>query len=104
MEQFLLLPPVTFILYLILVGILSGAGRLLAGVKAASAAKTSIYASGELHEEHPGAMGYRTFFIIALFFAVVHLGVLMIGTSDLSPVAGVYLVGLMVALLALILG
>ena len=42
--------------------------------------------------------------LIALFFAVLHLGVLVLGTGDLSGMSGVYLVGLMVALLALILG
>jgi hypothetical protein len=42
--------------------------------------------------------------VAALFFAIVHLGVLMLGGSDLGPIAGLYLVGLMLALLALILG
>ena len=31
--------------------------------------------------------GYRQFFVIALFFAVLHLGVLMLGSSGLTPVA-----------------
>jgi hypothetical protein len=48
--------------------------------------------------------GYRPFFIIALFFAVLHLGVLMLGSSGLAPFALLYLVGLLLALLALILG
>jgi hypothetical protein len=52
----------------------------------------------------PAAPGYRQFFVVALFFAVLHLGVLMIGSSDFSPVAGVYLLGLILALIALILG
>jgi hypothetical protein len=52
----------------------------------------------------PAAPGYRQFFVIALFFAVLHLGVLIIGSSDLSGVSGVYLLGLMLALVALILG
>jgi hypothetical protein len=39
-----------------------------------------------------------------LFFAILHLGVLILGSSDLSATAGVYLVGLMLALVALILG
>jgi len=42
--------------------------------------------------------------VVALFFAILHLGVLMLGTSDLSLITGLYLVGLMFALLALILG
>jgi lipopolysaccharide export LptBFGC system permease protein LptF len=49
------------------------------------------------------APGYRPFLVVALFFAVLHLGVLMLGSSNLTPIAGVYLVGLLLALLALIL-
>jgi hypothetical protein len=42
--------------------------------------------------------------VIALFFAVLHLGVLVLGSSDLSSTSALYLVGLILALLALILG
>ena len=42
--------------------------------------------------------------MIALFFAALHLGALMIGSSDLSPSAALYVVGLAVTLLALLLG
>ena len=48
--------------------------------------------------------GYRQFFVIALFFAVLHLGVIMVGSSDLSSVTVIYLLGLILALIALILG
>jgi hypothetical protein len=41
---------------------------------------------------------------MALFFAVLHLGVLMLGSSGLAPMAGAYLVVLIAALIALILG
>jgi hypothetical protein len=41
---------------------------------------------------------------VALFFAILHLGVLVLGSNDLSMTAIVYLIGLMLALLALILG
>ena len=50
------------------------------------------------------APGYKPFFVIALFFAILHLGVLMLGSSSLSPIAGIYLAGLLLTLLALILG
>ena len=50
------------------------------------------------------AGGFIAFMAIALFFAVIHLGILMIGSSGLTPLAGVYLGGLILALLALILG
>ena len=102
--QVILTPPVAFILYFALVAILFGVGRLLAGKGHPSEEKSSIYASGEASPPTRSLPGYRGFFVIALFFAVLHLGVLMIGSSNLSPVAGVYLLGLILALIALILG
>ncbi len=105
MEDILLAPPIAFGIYLVLTGVLSGFGRALAGPAGeASEAKLSTYASGEAPPVAPAVPGYRQFFVIALFFAVLHLGVLMLGSSDLSWTAAAYLVGLILALLALILG
>ena len=104
MELVLLSPPFAFALYLALVAILSGLGRLMAARGQQSAGKTATYAGGE-ESPVPGAMpGYRGFFVIALFFAILHLGVLMLGSSNFAPIAGIYLVGLIVALLVLIVG
>ena len=100
----LLSPPVAFMIYLVLVGILAGMGRILAGPERVSLAKRMTYASGEAPPSSMSAPGYRPFFIIALFFAILHLGILMLGSSDLSPYAGIYLGGLVLALIALILG
>jgi len=104
--EFLLYPPVAFIIYLVMVGILSGVGRALA-VPAHShedAMKVSPYASGEAGETYQAAPGYRQFFVVALFFAVLHLGMLLAGSSGLTMVTAAYIVGLIVALIALILG
>ncbi|MCL4825147.1 MAG: hypothetical protein KJZ57_13110 [Anaerolineales bacterium] len=57
-----------------------------------------------MHDRTPAAPGYRPFFVAALFFAILHLGVLMLGSSGLALVSLVYLGGLILALLALILG
>ncbi|MBZ0303063.1 MAG: hypothetical protein K8J31_25175, partial [Anaerolineae bacterium] len=102
--EILFAPPVTFLIYLLLVAILSGVGRLLAGPSHPNAAKSSIYASGE--EPLPGAPvpGYRPFFKVALFFAVLHLGVIVLASGGASAGPVLYLVGLMTALVALILG
>ena len=102
--EILLIPPIAFFVYLILVTVLTGFGRMLAGPSRASALKSSTYASGEAAPVHGAMPGYRSFFVIALFFAMLHLGVLMLGSSSFTPVAGAYLVGLMLALLALMLG
>ncbi len=102
--SFLLIPPLAFVLYVVLVGLLSGFGRLLAGPERPNPQKSATYTGGEQLSRRVGVPGYRPFFVIALFFAVLHLGVLMIGSSTASPIAVLYLAGLMLALLALILG
>ncbi len=104
MAKALLSPPVAFLFYVVLVAILSGMGRVLAGPTRATPLKASVYASGEAPPTRPAAPGYRPFFVIALFFAVLHLGVLILGSGGLTPTTGMYLVGLLLTLLALLLG
>ncbi len=102
--QTILTPPVAFILYFVLVAIVLGFGRVLAGRGKPSEIKSSTYASGEAAPLTRSLPGYRGFFVIALFFAILHLGVLMLGSSILSPVTVVYLAGLILALVVLIIG
>ena len=102
--KFLLIPPVAFLLYVFLVGVLSGLGRMLAGPEHPTAAKRTTYTGGEEAPQQMAAPGYRPFFVIALFFAILHLGVLMLGSSTPSPTSALYLGGLILALLALVLG
>lgn len=104
MNTVILSPPVAFLIYLVLVGLLSGMGRRFARPGRDSENKRSTYASGEAPPERPAAPGYRPFFVVALFFAILHLGALMVGSSNLTLTSSAYLVGLGLALLALILG
>jgi NADH:ubiquinone oxidoreductase subunit 3 (subunit A) len=100
----LLSPPLAFLAYPLLVGVLSGMGRLLAGPAHATPLKSSTYSSGEAPPRRAAAPGYRPFFVVALFFAILHLGVVVLATGGLTPAAVVFLIGLSLALLALILG
>jgi NADH:ubiquinone oxidoreductase subunit 3 (subunit A) len=104
MKNVLLSPVIAFLLYVAVVSAISGLGRLFSAKGRKSQFKSATYASGEANDPVPAAPGYRQFFVVALFFAILHLGVLMIGSSDLSSVAGIYLLGLIMALIALILG
>jgi len=104
MTGILLAPPIAFLMYVALVSILLGVGRVLAGPSETTPLKSSTYSSGEAPPGYVAAPGYRPFFKVALFFAVLHLGVLVLGSSGLTPISGVYLVGLLLALAALILG
>jgi len=104
MSDFLLSPPVAFLLYIPLVALISLLGRALASPGSANPMKSSLYGSGE---EAPGGTavpGYQPFFLIALFFAILHLGILVLGSGGLTPMTGVYLLGLVIALVALMLG
>ncbi|MCS7060739.1 MAG: hypothetical protein RMN25_06185 [Anaerolineae bacterium] len=102
--EIILTPPIAFVLYVALVGVLFGFGRLLAGETKPSPLKSSTYASGEEAPAAPAVPGYRQFFAVALFFAVLHLGVLILATGAGNVVMLVALAGFMLALLALILG
>ena len=75
MKNILLSPLVAFLIYFVVVSITSGLGRLFSATGRKSEFKTDTYASGEEHDPLPAAPGYRQFFVIALFFAVLHLGV-----------------------------
>lgn len=98
-------PPIAFIIYVALVGVLLLIGRFLAG-SPSQKADSQLYSSGEISPatDDRSVPGYRPFFVVALFFAVLHLGVVVLATSDMSVMAIVYLLGLILILVTLILG
>lgn len=100
----LLSPPVAFLIYIPVALLLMGFGKLLAGPAHQSDLKASVYGSGEAAPTDAGAPGYRPFFLVAFFFAFLHLGMLVLGTGGRSGTESIYLVGLVFGLVALILG
>jgi len=100
----LLSPPIAFLLYIPLVFLISLFGKMMAGPEKPSSLKESGYGSGEEAHITSAAPGYKPFFLIAFFFAILHLGVLVLGTGDYTIKMVPYLVGLILALFALILG
>jgi NADH:ubiquinone oxidoreductase subunit 3 (subunit A) len=100
----LLTPPVAFLLYIPLVLLIAWLGRQLAGTEKPSIAKSSSYGGGEKAPTIAAAPGYRPFFLVAFFFAILHLGMLVLGMGNLSWQHAIYIVGLVLALVALILG
>jgi NADH:ubiquinone oxidoreductase subunit 3 (subunit A) len=104
MTNILLAPPTAFLIYLAFAGGLHLLGKKMAGSSSENSIKASTYAGGEPAPSEMAAPGYRPFFMVALFFAILHLGVLILGSGGLTIVTGVYLIGLILALLALILG
>ncbi len=104
MNHVLLVPPVALLLYAGLVSILAWIGRWLVGPVKESPTERTTYASGEAPPRYSAAPGYRQFFVITLFFAVLHLGVLVLGSEGQSLTAIIYLAGLFMVLVMLILG
>lgn len=104
MRDILLSPPIALLLYLGLAAILYAFAGGMAAQGDNSRDKHSVYTGGEAPPMKTAAPGYRPFFVVALFFAVLHLGVLMLGSSGLTPISGLYLAGLLLALVALITG
>lgn len=102
--EVLLSPPVAFLIYIPLVLVIYLFGRRLAGPERPDAVKSSVYNSGEAAPQGAAAPGYKPFFLIAFFFAILHLGVLVLGSGGFTLVTGAYMGGLILALIALILG
>jgi len=102
--EMILTPPIAFLFYIPLVLIIVWVGRLMAGPEVRSELKDSIYASGEEGSKNPSAPGYRPFFLIAFFFAVLHLGMLIIGSGSFTLQTVPFILGIVVALVALLLG
>jgi NADH:ubiquinone oxidoreductase subunit 3 (subunit A) len=97
-------PPVAFAVYAFLVVALLLVAWSVSAKGHASAQKSSTYASGELAQAGTAAPGYKPFFMVAFFFAILHLGVLIVGSGGFTMVTGVYILGLIFSLVALALG
>jgi NADH:ubiquinone oxidoreductase subunit 3 (subunit A) len=97
-------PPIAFAVYLALAAILIVVAGAVAARGKASELKTSVYGSGEAARASAASPGYRPFFMTAFFFAMLHLGVLIVGSGGLTVITGAYIAGLIVSLVALALG
>ena len=85
MGLFLLLPPVAFILYLILTfGVSALAGRLAAKGEDSENKKNS-YACGENVTQNRGQPDYSEFFKFAFFFTLMHIVVLVVAMDPTGP-------------------
>ena len=102
--EILLSPPIAFFIYILLVMVILLVGKRMAGPEVRSELKDSIYASGEEASKNPAAPGYRPFFLIAFFFAILHMGMLIIGSGSFTLQTVPFILGIVIALVALLLG
>ncbi len=100
----ILTPPIAFLIYIPLVWLITWAGKQLAGPEKPSMEKSSSYGAGEKASSMAAAPGYRPFFLVAFFFAILHLGMLVLGSGELNGPQAIYAAGLALALIALIIG
>lgn len=93
MENFLLTPPVAFVLYLLITWGVSLFSKRLAAQGKDSEGKVQAYACGENMEENRGQPDYSQFFKFAFFFTIMHVVVLVVATdpAGLTVTSGVYL-------------
>lgn len=80
MEFALLLPPIAFIIFLILYWGLSALLKTFSAKGKQSAGKEEAYACGQITEANRIQPSYREFFPFAFFFTIIHVVVLMIAT------------------------
>ncbi len=102
--DWILTPPFAFLIYVPLVFVITLVGRKMAGPSKSDPTKSSVYGSGEAAPTNLAAPGYKPFFLVAFFFAILHLGMLVLGSGTLLNIQPFYVVGMLMALVALILG
>lgn len=103
--EFLLYPPVALIFYGLVGFLITKLGQVAAPPEDhTNEVKHGLYASGEEGPEDFPVPGYKPFLLIALFFAIIHIGVLVVGMSNLSASSIVFLAVLILGLITLMLG
>lgn len=93
MESFLMSPPVTFFVLLLVSFALSMVAKRFSAHGQDSEGKMQAYACGENMEENQGQPDYTEFFKFAFFFTIMHVVVLVVATdpAGLSVTSAVYL-------------
>ena len=101
----LLTPPIAIILYAGIGALIFFiAGKMAPPEDTTDERKHEHYSSGEQEINNADTPGYKPFLLIACFFAILHLSILVIGMSNLSFSSLVFLVAIIAALIALMLG
>jgi NADH:ubiquinone oxidoreductase subunit 3 (subunit A) len=105
MNNFLLLPPVVFIIILCVVLLFSHFLSKLSATGKETAGKRKAYACGEDVSDHRIQPDYSQFFSFAFFFTIMHVVVLVIATAPIGFFASimgcVYIAAAIVGLLIL---
>lgn len=103
MATILLAPPVVFLIYLALAGLISLFSKHLAASGKDSPGKMKSYACGEDMLVNRAQPDYSQFFQFAFFFTIMHVVVLVVATdpAGISLMSGLYLTVTVLALFML---
>lgn len=103
MNNFLLAPPLAFIIFLLLSIGLSKVTSLVSAKGKECCGKTKAYACGEDVQFHKAQPDYSQFFPFAFFFTIMHVVALIVATvpSGLSVMSVLYIVIAVMALFIL---
>jgi NADH-quinone oxidoreductase subunit A len=105
LEDVLLSPPVTVLLFLVVFVGVYWLGSRFAPKFVKVGGKTATYACGEDLPPSKITVNYRLFFYVALFFTIMHVAVLVVATVPpgmLALVGLVYLAMIFLSVMALI--
>ncbi len=93
MYDFIISPPVAFVILLVLCAGVMGVGKLFAARGKDAKNKLNAYACGEDMPENQAQPDYAQFFKFAFFFTIMHVIALMVATSSegITPISGIYL-------------
>jgi NADH-quinone oxidoreductase subunit A len=103
--EFLISPPVAFVVFLLVFYLLYYVGSLMAPKLTKVGGKLTSYACGEDIPGQKIQFGYRLFFFIALFFTMMHVAALVVATVPAGPIVMLglfYLAMIFLSVLALI--
>lgn len=103
MATILLTPPVAFLIYLALAGLISLSSKWLAATGKDAPGKNKSYACGEDMLVNRAQPDYSQFFQFAFFFTIMHVVVLVVATdpAGISLTSGLYLTVTVLALFML---
>ena len=93
MEEYLLLPPVVFIISLIAIWFFVRLAKHIEHPAVPVKGKEKPYACGEDIQASKAAPEYKSFFAFAVFFTILHVAGLMIATWATASVAKCCLLG-----------
>ncbi|MBP7864729.1 MAG: NADH-quinone oxidoreductase subunit A [Acidobacteria bacterium] len=83
----LLSPPVAFLIFMVVAGVLYLFGKLIAPKGKPEPGKYDPYACGEEFQADRFKFGYAKFYVAALFFTIMHVAALTVATAPGGPTA-----------------